>query len=48
MGAAVRVVKAGVDVVIAQCGSDNAKIALSDILTETNSYDNTLIRLYQK
>ena len=47
LGAAASVVRSGVDVVVAKCGSDSAKIAMSDGILRTNSQNNTLIRLYE-
>lgn len=48
LGAAASIAKAGVDVIVAKCGSDSAKIAMSSAIPLMNLHGNTLIRIYQK
>ena len=38
-------VRSGVDVVVAKCGSNSAKLAMGDDIVGTNDHDNTLIQL---
>ena len=40
-------VRSGVEVVVAKCVSNSAKISMSNDCSGANSCDNTLIRLYE-
>ncbi len=46
LGAAANVARAGVDVVVAKCGSKSARIAMSESDSGKNSHNHTLIRLH--
>mmetsp|Transcript_7211 Transcript_7211/g.17584 ORF Transcript_7211/g.17584 Transcript_7211/m.17584 type:complete len:227 (-) Transcript_7211:383-1063(-) len=47
LGAAISIAKAGIDVIIAKCGSDSAKICMNSIIPGTNTNNSTLITLRQ-